>query len=438
MEKFMAFMDKYIIPYAAKLGAQRHLVAVRDAFIIMIPVAMMGAFASLVNNLPSDAYQTFMGNVFGEGWRTLGGDIWWGSIAVISLFLVVGVAYNLAKSYKEDGLQAAFIALCIFILAAPQTSVGDAPAWGNINWSYTGNGAMFTAIIVGLLSAECYVKLSKIKFLVIKMPDGVPPAVARSFAKLFPGMITILVFAIASLCIRLGAEAAGMSAIYLNDIITQFVSTPIRNVADSMGGAVFIAFFVHLLWFVGIHGSNVVLGITKPILMDLGAHNMELANAGATEGYHVMAGAFFDAFVYLGGAGVCIGLMLAMVIAGRRRKELIALGLPPACFNINEPVIFGLPICFNPIFFFPFLLAPIVTTIISYASIAAGIVEPVIMTEIPWVTPPILGGLMANGHWTGGALALVNIVISIAIYIPFVIISERMDLKRAEAEGLKK
>lgn len=70
MEKFMSFMDKYIVPVAAKIGAQRHLVAVRDAFIVMIPITMVGALGTLINNLPLEAYKNLMASIFGENWTT--------------------------------------------------------------------------------------------------------------------------------------------------------------------------------------------------------------------------------------------------------------------------------------------------------------------------------------------------------------------------------
>ncbi|RDY25132.1 PTS sugar transporter subunit IIC, partial [Romboutsia weinsteinii] len=250
MEKFMAFMDKYIVPVAAKIGAQRHLVAVRDAFITMIPVTMIGALATLVNNLPSDAYKGFMASIFGENWTMLGGDLWWGSIATMAVFLVVGVAYFLAKSYDEDGLQAGFIALCIFFVLAPQSASfipeGAKEAvsgWGFLPSAYLGTGALFTSILIGLGSAEIFVKLSKIKQLTIKMPDGVPPAVSRSFAKLIPGMFTIVIFAILGIFIKMLSDGQ-----VITDLLNTYLGAPLSNFADSLGSTMFITFMIHILW----------------------------------------------------------------------------------------------------------------------------------------------------------------------------------------------
>lgn len=131
-----------------------------------------------------------------------------------------------------------------------------------------------------------------------------------------------------------------------------------------------------------------------------------------------------------------LGLIIALIIAGRRRKEMIALGGPPACFNISEPMIFGMPIVLNPIYMIPFVLAPVLCTITSYLAISSGIVAPVLMAKIPWITPPIFSGIMATGHWTGGALAAVNLIISVVIYLPFVVADERMAKKRlAKQQG---
>ncbi|WP_419742543.1 PTS sugar transporter subunit IIC [Paraclostridium dentum] len=432
MGAIMKFMDKYIIPVAGKLGAQRHLVAVRDGFVAMIPITMIGALATLVNNLPIPAYQNFMKNTFGETWTTLGADLWWGSIATMALFLVVGVAYNLAKSYDEDGLQAGLIALSIFFVMSPQvanivTEAGDkVSGWGFVPSGYISNSALFTAIVIGLLATEIFVKLSRIKKINIKMPDGVPPAVARSFAKLIPGMLTIAIFGAIGLLIK--TLSGGL---FLNDLLNTYLAAPLKGAADSLGSTMLITFFIHALWTIGLHGANIAMPITETLLMDLGAENAALAQAGATEGFHTLAGAFLDAFVYLGGSGMILGLIIALIIAGRRRKDMIALGLAPSVFNISEPVIFGLPIVLNPIYMIPFILAPVVCSAVAYLAIDMGLVMPVIAAKIPWVTPPILGGFLATGHWTGAALAAVNLLISIVIYIPFVIAAEKIDKRKA-------
>lgn len=437
MEKFMAFMDKYITPYAAKMGAQRHLVAVRDAFVAMIPLTIIGSLATLINNAPIKALSNFLAdNTFGQQIKSLNGDIWFGTLAIMALLLVIGVAYNLAKSYEENGLQSAMIATSIFILLIPQVAkiaIDGQPAvegWGFIGVAYLGTGALFTAIIIGILSTEVFIRLGKLKQLVVKMPEGVPPAVSRSFAKLIPGMLTVVIFAVAGLLIRLAADGQ-----FLTDLINKYLGIPSSNITDTLPSAILIAFFIHGLWFVGLHGANIALPFTGTMLTNLGAQNAEMIQNGAPlDQLHVLEGPFFDAFVFMGGSGVIIGLLIAIAIAGKRRRDMLALGLAPSIFNISEPVIFGLPIVLNPIFGIPFVIAPIVTTIISYLSISFGLVHPIIMATMPWTTPPILGGFMATGHWSGAVLCIVNIAVSILIYLPFVAMAEKMDARKMEMD----
>lgn len=433
MEKFTAFMDKYILPYATKLGAQRHLVAVRDAFIAMIPLTIIGSFATLINNMPFEGLSKFLAeNTFGQYIKTVNGDIWWGTLAIMALLLVIGTSYNLAKSYEENGLQAAMISTAIFFFLAPQTASilpqGTTEAvtgWGFMPIAYLGTTALFTAIIVGLLGTELFIKLGKVKGLVIKMPDAVPPAVSRSFAKLIPGMLTVVIFAIVGVIIRGVTDGA-----FLTDLINKYVGIPLSGITDSLGGAIAITLFIHGLWFVGLHGSNIALPITSTLLTKLGADNAQIMATGSGEQLHTLAGPFFDAFINMGGSGLIVGLLIAIAIAGKSRKDMLALGAAPAAFNINEPVIFGLPIVLNPIYGIPFIIAPVVGTIVAYLSIKSGLVSPIIVASMPWTTPPIISGFLATGHISGAILSIVNIIISTLIYLPFVYAAERMEAKK--------
>ncbi len=433
MEKFMGFMERYLVPVAAKFGAQRHLVAIRDGFVGIISIAMIGAFGNLAKNLPFGPYQNFItGTTIGGHIGAIGGNLWWGSIALMSLFLAVSVGYSLAKSYDGNGLQAGMISLCAFLVLSPQTASitpeGATEAivgWGFVDWAYVSTNGLFTAMVVAIITTEIYIKLSNVSWLTIKMPDSVPPAVSRSFAKLLPSLIALTIMGIIGVIISTLSNGQ-----FMNDLLQTYLAKPLTGVADSLGGAIFVAIFVHVLWIFGLHGANIALPVVEPILMELGGRNAELVAAGATEGYHVFAGAFLDAFVYLGGSGMIIGLVIALLIASKKRKNMIALGGPPALFNINEPMIFGMPIVLNPIYMIPFVLAPIICTITAYFAISSGFVPPVIMPKIPWITPPIFSAVMATGSLKGGVLAFINIVLSVLIYLPFVAADERMAKKK--------
>lgn len=438
----MNFVEKYIMPTAAKIGSQRHLLAIRDALIGMIAITMVGSFAVLINNLGGaiKGYDKMMETVFGLNWKTLGGDIWWGTFAFMTVFAVIGIANKLARSYGDEGFEAMLVALASYFVLVPQTlsavtvtlkngETATGGVWGLVNSSYTNSTALFTGIIVAIIATEIFVRLSKVKQLVIKLPDGVPPAVSKAFAKLVPGMLTIFIISLVGLLFRLYLS----DGVYFNDWLSSVLVKPLTNAADSLPFAIGIAFFIHFFWVLGLHGPNILGGITTPLFTALGNENIDLAAKGVKSWseYNVMAGPFFDAFVFLGGSGATLGLIISMILVNRKRnKQMIALGGAPGIFQINEPVLFGMPIVLNPMWFIPFIGTPIVLTITSYLSISWGLVHPV-TANIPWVTPAILGGwLSTGGHWSGAALAAINLFISILIYIPFVAMQERIDIRK--------
>lgn len=430
----MNFIEEKLIPIFGKIGSQRHLSAIRDGFVALIPLLTVGSFAVLINNLPIDAYQTFMANIFGDGWKNFGGNIWWGSIAIISIFVAFTVAYSLAKSYDSDGLAAGIISVACYFIFVPQSPTVISPggesfaAWGNINWAFTNAGGMFVALLIALLSTELFVRLRKSPKLVINMPDGVPPAVSKSFAALFPGAITLIVFSLISLTF-----IAGATTIFA--VIEKFFAAPMRTVADSFGSALFIPFFGSFLWFFGLHGANIIGGVIEPLLLPMAQANADAAILGQIP-EHIVTKPFLDAFVYIGGSGATLCLLLAILIAARSKmtKSIGKIGIAPGCFNINEVVIYGLPIVLNPMMLVPFLLTPMVLSGFSYLVIAAGIVPKTIVAMLPWITPPVLSGFLATGSIAGSILQLVEIAIGTLIYLPFVIASDRENLKLERSE----
>ncbi|WP_163100406.1 PTS sugar transporter subunit IIC [Peribacillus alkalitolerans] len=427
------FMERYIMPYAVKFGNNRHLLAIRDALIGMIAITMIGSFAVLFNNLGQiiKPYGKLMESIFGPTWTTLGGDIWWGTFAFMTVFAVFGISHKLAKSYGDDGFEAMLVAAASFFLLIPQ--VGKVPetegAWGFVSWGYFNATSLFTGIIVALAATELFIRLTKVKKFVIKLPDGVPPAVSGAFAKLIPGMLTIFTFGLFGLLFRKLTHGQ-----FLNDWLNATLVAPLTNAADSLPFAVLIVLLVHVFWSVGLHGPNILGGVTTPLFTSLGTKNTDLYAQGVAdlEKYAVLAGPFLDAFVYLGGSGATLGLIVAMFLAGRKRhKQLLALGTPPGVFQINEPLLFGLPIVLNPIWLIPFISAPIIMTIVAYSAISLGWVYPVVTASIPWVTPAGIGGYLATGgHISGAVLALVNLAISIVIYLPFVYVQGRIEDKK--------
>lgn len=424
--------DKFLT-FAAKVGSQRHLVAIRDAFATIMPLIMAGSVAVLLNNI-----HTMFGleeSFLPEFIRTFNGNVYWGSFSMICLFVVVMIGYNLAKSYDGNAILTAIVCLGSYVAITPQVFN---EAWGAIGSVYTSAVSLFVGMMVSIPAAEIFLRLSKNKRIVLKMPDGVPPAVSKSFAALIPGVVTlyVMVILVGGIEALYGVIARPETAMNIFDIVNKFVAYPIRGLADSLPAALLVAFFNHFLWCFGLHGSNILEGIMQPVYLPLLEQNIEAFRLGL-EIPHIVTKQMLDIFVYMGGSGVTLGLLIAIFLSSKSKaKRAVAkLSFGPGIFNINEPVIFGIPIVLNPILAIPFVLAPILMTVTTYFALYFNLAGRTIAL-IPWATPPIISALIGTSKPIGSiVLQLVNLAISILIYLPFVKLSDRAEEKMAKKDA---
>jgi len=429
-----------LMKYFSKLGAQRHLVAIRDGFVTLMPLMIIGSLVTLINQVPSIINEMFGTQLALPAFiSTLNGNIWWGTFDMIGLMAVIAISYNLAKYYDSDRLAAAIISISCYLTIVPQTitAVSEAgeevAAWGNVNRAFTNAQGLFVGIIVALIATEIFVRLKQNEKLVIKMPEGVPPAVGRSFAAIIPGSITIIAMTASVMIIERIAHAimGGDTMMSIFELVTTFVSQPLLHVADSMGYALVVVFFNQVLWFFGLHGSNIIEGIIQPISLQMMEANAVAFQAGEAVP-HIVTKPFLDAFVYIGGSGTVLGMLLAifLVCKAKQNRTIAKLSIGPSIFNINEPTIFGMPIVLNPILFVPFVLSPMIVAAVSYLAMASGLVGRTVAI-VPWATPPIVSGfLVTGGDWKACILQIVNVAISFAIYLPFIKVADRAELKR--------
>ncbi|WP_297436024.1 PTS sugar transporter subunit IIC [uncultured Clostridium sp.] len=417
MQKFFDLMEKYFVPHAAKIGSQRHLVAIRDGFVTISPIIMAGAFATLLNNIGFEWYQNFMNSILPANWKDFGGAISAGSLAIMAVLASCTIAYHLAKGYGKDGLGAAMLSLaCNMLLFAPTAN-------GNLPMTYLGGSGLFVAITVALLATEIFVKLSSSSKFIVKMPEGVPPAVAKSFAALIP---TIMIIAITAMVKYLFTNV-GVTDIH--EALFNIIQSPLQHVIGSVWGMIALVLIQQLLWFFGLHGSNILAPIIGAVLLPLTQANMTAALAGEAP-LHIINSQFLDSFVNMGGSGTTIALILAIYIGGRKSKTqmmIAKLGTAPGMFNINEPVIFGMPLVLNPMYFIPFVMAPLVSGLIAYFATVAGIM-PIVTIQASWTTPPVLGAILSTNSIMGGVVAVFCIIVSIFIYLPFVKMAAKQEV----------
>ncbi|MGE8203896.1 PTS sugar transporter subunit IIC [Heyndrickxia sp. NPDC080065] len=418
-------MNKFL-EIAGRIGAQRHLVAIRDGFVIIMPLMILGSMVILINNLPINAYQDFMSSLFhGDTWKQFGGSVWTGTFAIVSLLVTFTISYQLARSYDKDGLSAGIVSF-----AALATIMQPVAEGSGLPLVWAGAQGLFIAIITALVSTEIFTRLLGNEKLMMKMPASVPPAVSKSFAALLPAIITLSIFGL----IKVFTIVAGIPDIH--QAFFDALQAPISKMANTLWSAIIIALLIHILWFFGLHGSNIMEPVMQTVYLPAIEANAKALEAGQ-EIPNIVTKPFFDAFMYLGGTGATMALIIAVFIAGRRHKHyrnISGLGAAPGLFNINEPILFGFPIVLNPLLIIPFILTPVVLTVFSYIMIATGIV-PKTVAFIPWTTPPVIGGFLATGSWRGAGLALVNLVIAVLIYIPFIKVAERAEVKKLQEQA---
>ena len=435
MEKFTAWMEEHFVPVAAKIGSQKHLVAIRDAFIAIMPITMTGATAVLLNvffrDLPTQ-YVPDLGIPEKMSWLIgINGNVWWGSLAILAMAFVFALGYNLAKAYNTNALAGGLVAFSSFIAVTPQVATiagagpdgADVVGWGFLNWSYLSAAGLFTALIVGFVATVIYSKLM-IKKVTIKLPDSVPPAVSKAFASIIPGVIAIYV--LGAIAYIVATATGGMS---LGDLILKYVQMPFLGLSQGLGAVLVVVLAVQIFWFFGLHGTNVLGALLDGTYLSCQTANDALFQTGEAMKYIWTRGSF-DAYVWMGGAGCTLALIIAIFLFSKRAdsKAVAKLSAPMGCFNINEPVVFGMPIVLNPIYFIPWLLVPVVLTIIAYLATSFGLV-PYVHVVVPWVIPPVLYAWLATGgSFAAALLAAINLVIGVAIWSVFVIIANRVDV----------
>lgn len=419
MDTFINFMDEHFVPVAAKIGSQRHLLAIRDGFAGVMPITLAGAFAVLINNtlcvwIPALKFLVPINNA-----------VWAGTFAIMTIFVVFATGYNLAKSYDEDALAAGLISLASFIVTLPQAD-------GGLKINYLDATALFTGLIVAIISSEVFVRLTK-AHIVINMPGDIPPAVGRAFAALIPGMASIFLFGVVTAII----SALGFGSLY--DIILKTIQTPLQNIGQGVGSAMVATFLITLFWFFGLHGANLLDPVMNVVYVPALQANAAAIQAGAQPQF-LITRVFFDVFCHLGGSGATLGLLIAILLVARKRKDLITLArlaLPAGIFQINEPVIFGLPIVLNPILIIPFIIVEPILTLIAYVATAIGFIPPTYVA-IPWTSPAGVGAFLATGgSWTAALVAIINLIVATLIYVPFVMLLERQKTGESE-EALSK
>ena len=424
MNKIITILEEKLVPVAAWIQKNKYINGIRRAFIMVMPLLMIGSLFLMIQAFPLPEYQNMMSSLMGENWKDVFDIPVLATFSMLGLYVSFLVGQQLAKQFEMDSVSVGFLSLVSFLILTPLSKTTE---YGNVlTFDWLGSKGMFIAIIIGLVTTLIF-RFFIEKKIMIKMPEGVPPEVIRSFEALIPGAVVLTL----ALIVRVLVAKTSFGTVH--DFVYTVLALPLKSLGTSFIGALFTVLSISVLWSVGINSGSMVNGIVRPFWLENQIQNIEAVKAG-TELPHIITEQFFD-MIWMGGAGATLSLLIAILLFARSKhiKTIGQISVAPGIFNINEPILFGLPIILNPIMLIPFNIIPLVMVTVQYIAMSIGLVSKPLGIAFPWPTPAIISGFLTVGDISGSIIQIVNLLIGDMIYLPFLRIIDKAS-KLAETE----
>jgi len=430
-------MQMNLTKHMGKIAGNRLLLTLRDTFIMAATPLMIAGFAIMISSVFLDpngiifgesginigkmifgSKDAWLASGFSKGLQNLQGSLSLfinGTMSINALLIVTGFAYFGTKRFfpkNKEPILTVFYALSSFFIVLPWSATGttsggkEATLTGILNSNFIGQQGIFTGILVSGVALFVFNKLIE-KNISIKMPDSVPPAVAKSFESLVPGAVTLLFFVVVSSVLSM-----------FNTSVPEALLTMLQEPALWLASTPFFAFAAMLTqpllqWF-GIHGTSVwgpIFGLTW------GINDNENIMGVARHAYSTM----YMNFSVVASGALTLAPIIAVFLFSKREdmKGVAKLAVAPAIFNISEPVTYGFPIVLNPVLLIPYVLSWLVSFFLGSLLTHMNIL-PIITNNVPWTVPPVLSGFLYSGSFMGALYQIVVIVLVVIIYMPFI------------------
>lgn len=404
MDSISKTLEKYLLPFANKLGSNRVLGIIRNAMSAIVALLIIGSVSILLTNFPHEGIAEFLAPA-----NDFFNTIYACTAGVMGLITAASVAYYASVEYDTVPTTSVLTTVAAFLVT--QSYIED--GWPTINIEGLGVSGLLTGIFVGIISVKI-LHLFQVRNIGIKMPEGVPPAVSESFSSLLPAIVVFVLFTFITTVLGFDINA-----------VISFILSPLSKVLNTLPGYIIYHMLCAVVFFCGIN-SAVVIGVVEAFIIQNGMANEAAHAAGQAVEY--VATYPVDTMIWAGGTGATIGLVLLMTFFAKSKmmKTLGKVSFWPGIFNINEPVIFGVPIAFNPILMIPFILTPGILAGATYLLMTSGIVAMPIVGYVPWTLPPIvIGFVMSGGALSTTIWAACIVLISVVIYYPFFKIADK-------------
>ncbi|HHY36050.1 MAG TPA: PTS sugar transporter subunit IIC [Firmicutes bacterium] len=367
MEVKKGFIERWLVPVFERVGSNRHMVVLRESFLLVIPIILIGSVFNILPNVPGLSklfapYAAFLTSIT---------QITYGAMAV---YLTILLSHNLAKSYDLDPINPSIVSLIAFLVSGLTLKDVDGVFYLSMEW--LGPWGIFGAILISFYATELY-RICLKRGLYWKPPQGVPKGVGKFVEAIVP---EALILTPVVSCLALGVKIPTVLGIAFR---------PLLKMADSYPAFLLALFVEHLTWYLGIHCFAAIGPAYFPFLISNTAANATAIAKG-------LAAPFVATFeTYFGGGGGGTGDHFPLVLFGLRSKSktlrtVSKAALVPTLLEINEPVLFGFPIILNPVFFVPqCIIAPLCRSL-AYVLTSAGLVAKSSVSFFAFVPSPII------------------------------------------------
>lgn len=434
----LQILQEKLLPIGNFLANEKHFAAIQAGLMTTIGLTLIGAIFQIIASPPITAEIMESGGLL----KTLFGG-WYNfaqqykdilmvpynmTIGLFSVTVAFSIAYNLAKKYGMSALSSGIVSLTMFLMvAAPATThvLADGSTITTLSTTYMGGAGLFTAIIVALVTVEITWLCKKYK-LEVKMPDSVPQFLQDSFSSIIPLLLNVIVLYGLNVLIK------NITGVLLPDLITGLLMAPLSAV-NSVPGILFLIFIGNLLWICGVHGTMILYPIYIPLLIEAITKNTALVAAGQDPVFSPVM--IIAAMTMVGGTGNTLGfVMLCLRSKSEQLKAIGKVGIIPSFFGVNEPVLFGAPLVYNPILAIPYIFGSMILGLIMWAGYAIGFLQPgyiLIMSLFPLGVANFLTSMSINNF----IFCWLMIPVTIVMWYPFFKIYEK---QLVEKEAISK
>lgn len=425
--KLLQKLGDKAIPFLESAAETDLLVSVRQGLALVLPLIIVGAAALLILHLPLPQLHNLLTALCGDQWHKLCLLVQQGSFSIAALASVICISssYAIARGTLANGqrinprVTAVICLSCYFELSVPMQGLLPREMFS------LGSGGFPIALCTAVVGAPLFLfflrHLHGAKFLRTKSVDS---DFQDALSAVPAALVTICLFGL----VRLLLQYEGVEDLHAH--VQNLFGMPFdKNHFGLAGGLGYIG-LSQVLWFFGIHGPNLLHSVESSVLIPALLENSSATAAGAAA-LNILTKPFLDSFVHIGGSGATLSLILAILLRGKdiSSRRLAVVALIPALFNVNEIILFGLPLVLNPIYAIPFLLAPVVQLLAAYTATAAGLV-PVTLADVHWTSPILLGGYSATGSYAGALMQILCLLVGTLVYLPFVQLANDLHARR--------